>query len=68
MVTVTKKDYQNALEEQKTEVRNLVIAGLEQIKEGKTTDRRKNIRMNHCKIEITNLAERDFENVGDYIS
>lgn len=38
MVAVTKKDYQIALEEQKTEVRNLVIAGLEQIKEGKTKD------------------------------
>lgn len=24
--------------------------------------------MNHCKIEITNLAERDLENVGDYIA
>ena len=33
-----KKDYQTALEEQKAEVRNLVIAGLDQIKEGKTKD------------------------------
>ena len=38
MAAITKKDYQIALEEQKTEVRNLVIAGLEQIKEGKTKD------------------------------
>ena len=35
MAVAVKKDYQRALEEQKTEVRNLVVAGLEQIKEGK---------------------------------
>ena len=38
MDVAVKKDYQKALEEQKLEVRNLVIAGLEQIKEGKTKD------------------------------
>lgn len=38
MDVVVKGDYQLALEEQKTEVRNLVLAGLEQIKEGKTKD------------------------------
>ncbi len=36
MAVAVKKDYQTALEEQKVEVRNLVIAGLDQIKEGKT--------------------------------
>ena len=38
MDVAVKKDYQLALEEQKAEVRNLVLAGLEQIKEGKTKD------------------------------
>lgn len=38
MAVAVKKDYQIALEEQKAEVRNLVLAGLEQIKEGKTKD------------------------------
>ncbi|RKI79421.1 hypothetical protein D7V90_15455 [bacterium 1xD42-87] len=38
MAVAVKKDYQTALEEQKAEVRNLVIAGLDQIKEGKTKD------------------------------
>lgn len=38
MAVAVKKDYQQALEEQKKEVRNLVLAGLEQIKEGKTKD------------------------------
>lgn len=38
MAVASKSDYQTALEEQKTEVRNLVLAGLEQIKEGKTKD------------------------------
>lgn len=33
-----KEDYQRALDEQKKEVRELVMAGLEQIKEGKTKD------------------------------
>lgn len=33
-----KEDYQRALDEQKQEVRELVMAGLEQIKEGKTKD------------------------------
>lgn len=36
MDAVTKNDHQNTLNEQKIEVRNLVIAGLEQVKEGKT--------------------------------
>ena len=36
-VTVN-NDYQRALNEQKEEVRGLVAAGLEQIKEGKTKD------------------------------
>lgn len=38
MGVAVKKDYQTALEEQKVEVRNLVLAGLDQIKEGKTKD------------------------------
>ncbi|MGN0160286.1 MAG: hypothetical protein ACI4AQ_02740 [Lachnospiraceae bacterium] len=38
MAVSIKKDYQRALEEQKKEVRNLVLAGLEQVKEGKTKD------------------------------
>lgn len=38
MEVAVKKDYQIALEEQKVEVRNLVLAGLNQIKEGKTKD------------------------------
>ena len=35
---VVKNDYEKALNEQKEEVRSLVMAGLEQIKEGKTKD------------------------------
>lgn len=38
MAVAVKRDYKKALEEQKTEVCNLVLAGLEQIKEGKTKD------------------------------
>lgn len=38
MVKALKEDYQKALDEQKKEVRELVLAGLEQIKEGKTKD------------------------------
>lgn len=38
MAVAVKEDYQRALDEQKREVRNLVLAGLEQIKEGKTKD------------------------------
>ena len=38
MVVAVKKDCQRTLEEQKKEVRSLVLAGLEQIKEGKTKD------------------------------
>ena len=38
MAVALKNNYQVALEEQKMEVRNLVVAGLEQIKEGKTKD------------------------------
>ena len=38
MAVVLKEDYQKALDEQKKEVRELVIAGLEQVKEGKTKD------------------------------
>lgn len=38
MEVAVKKDYQIALEEQKVEERNLVLAGLDQIKEGKTKD------------------------------
>lgn len=36
MAVVVKEDYQRALEEQKKEVQELVMAGLEQIKEGQT--------------------------------
>ena len=38
MAIAIKEDYQRALDEQKQEVRELVMAGLEQIKEGKTKD------------------------------
>lgn len=38
MAVALKEDYQSALDEQKKEVRELVMAGLEQIKEGKTKD------------------------------
>lgn len=38
MAVALKEDYQKALDEQKNEVRELVMAGLEQIKEGKTKD------------------------------
>ncbi|MCI8752909.1 MAG: hypothetical protein HFH66_16485 [Lachnospiraceae bacterium] len=38
MAMALKEDYQRALDEQKKEVRDLVLAGLEQIKEGKTKD------------------------------
>lgn len=38
MVVSLKEDYQRALDEQKKEVRELVMAGLEQIKEGKTKE------------------------------
>lgn len=38
MDAALKDDYQTALNEQKKEVRNLVMAGLEQMKDGKTKD------------------------------
>lgn len=38
MATAVKENYQRALDEQKKEVQGLVMAGLEQIKEGKTKD------------------------------
>ncbi len=38
MATAVKNDYHQALAEHKKDVRNLVMAGLEQIKEGKTKD------------------------------
>lgn len=38
MAVVVKEDYQRALDEQKKEVRELVMSGLEQIKEGRTKD------------------------------
>lgn len=38
MAVALKEDYQRALDEQKREVQELVMAGLEQIKEGKTKD------------------------------
>ncbi len=38
MAVALKEDYQRVLDEQKQEVRELVMAGLEQIKEGKTKD------------------------------
>lgn len=38
MNVALKENYQEALAEQKKEVRELVMAGLEQIKEGKTDD------------------------------
>lgn len=38
MAVAVKTDYEKALNEGKKEVRSLVMAGLEQIKEGKTKD------------------------------
>ena len=38
METAIKENYRQALAEQKQEVRSLVLAGLEQIKEGRTKD------------------------------
>lgn len=38
MAVALKENYQRALNEQKKEVRELVMAGLEQIKEGKIKD------------------------------
>lgn len=38
MEIMQRKDYQKIMNEQKKEVRELVMAGLEQIKEGKTKD------------------------------
>ena len=38
MAVAVKEDYERALDEHQKEVRNLVMAGLEQIKEGKTKD------------------------------
>lgn len=38
MALALKEDYQRALNEQKKEVRELVMAGLEQVKKGKTKD------------------------------
>jgi gas vesicle protein len=38
MAIALEEDYQRTLDAQKTEVRELVMAGLEQIKEGKTKD------------------------------
>ena len=38
MAVALKEDYQRALDEQKKEVQDLVMAGLEQITEGKTKD------------------------------
>lgn len=38
MALALKEDYQRALDAQKKEVRELVMPGLEQIKEGKTKD------------------------------
>ncbi|MFG6326406.1 MAG: hypothetical protein K1W00_06115 [Lachnospiraceae bacterium] len=38
MAVAVKEDYQMALNEQRKEVQGLVLAGLEQIKEGKTKE------------------------------
>ena len=38
MAVAVKEDYERALDKHQKEVRNLVMAGLEQIKEGKTKD------------------------------
>ena len=38
MAVAVKKDYQSILTEHNKEVRNLVIEGLQQVKEGKTKD------------------------------
>ena len=38
MAVAVREDYEVALEEQQLEVRNMVLAGLEQVKAGKTKD------------------------------
>ena len=38
MEVAVKEDYKVALEEQQLEVRNMILAGLEQIEEGSTKD------------------------------
>lgn len=38
MAVAIKDDYQAVLDEQRSEVRNMVLVGLEQIKNGKTKD------------------------------
>ena len=38
MAVAVQEEYQRGLDEQQKEVRNLVMEGLEQIKEGKTKD------------------------------
>lgn len=38
MIAAVKEDYQRILNEQKKEVRQLVLAGLGQVKQGKTKD------------------------------
>ncbi len=71
----TAPDGTKILEQQQTEVRQLVIEGLKQAKKGireisvlSVTDWRKNIQMHHYNIEITYLAEQDLEDAGDYIA
>ena len=68
MAVVLKEDYQRALEEQKKEVRELVMVGLEQTLIGCVTDWRRNTEMRRYQIRITELAEEDIENAGDYIA
>ncbi len=53
MAAALKEDYQRALAEQKQEVRELVMAGLEQIKEEKTKDF--NGRMGRGKVICKNV-------------
>ena len=38
MASALKEDYQSALDEQKMEIRELVMSGLEQVKKGRSKD------------------------------
>lgn len=75
MAVALKEDYQRALDEQKNEVRELVMAGLEQIKEGKTKDfntvcdrLEKKYRDEAISNQNYGAGRGRFGNAGDYIA
>lgn len=66
MAVSIREDYRTALEEQRMEVREMVLAGLKEVKAVKqkisarsVTDWRKNTGMQQYKIKINELAEQD---------